>query len=215
MSDDRTTITPTENGPYLVTGCRDLRSYAGDKTFPSDGTVALCRCGGSKNKPFCDGTHKRNGFSSAKADDRVADKREDYVGKAITVHDNRGICAHAARCTDTLKSVFRQKEEPWIHPDAEAPSTIIATVRQCPSGALSYSIDGVEHRDHDEEPRILIAPNGPYAVKGGAVLEGVEWGEGASQEHFNLCRCGQSKNKPFCNGAHWYHHFDESAEAPG
>ena len=62
---------------------------------------------------------------------------------------------------------------------------------------------------------ILIAPNGPYAVKGGAELPGVEWGEGASREHFHLCRCGRSKNKPFCSGARWYHHFDEQAPPPG
>ena len=208
---DAPTINPTENGPYRVTGCRDLRSYAGDKTFASDGTVKLCRCGGSKNKPYCDGTHRTNGFSSAKADDRVAGARESYVGQAVTVHDNRGICAHAARCTDTLKTVFKQKEEPWIDPDAEAVDKVVATVQQCPSGALSYSIDGQEHRDRDAEPRILIAPNGPYAVKGGATVEGVVWGEGASQEHFALCRCGHSKNKPFCSGAHWHHQFDENA----
>ena len=88
---------------------------------------------------------------------------------------------------------------------------VVAAVTQCPSGALSYSIDGLEHRDRDGDPRILIAPNGPYAVKGGATVEGVTWGEGASHEHFTLCRCGQSTNKPFCSGAHWYHQFDEHA----
>ena len=51
--------------------------------------------------------------------------------------------------------------------------------------------------------------------RSGADLKDVEWGEGASREHFDLCRCGQSKNKPFCNGAHWHHHFDEHAPKPG
>jgi len=87
-------------------------------------------------------------------------------------------------------------------------------VKSCPSGALSCSVDGVEHRDQDREPVIFIAPNGSYAIMGGADLKGVEWGEGASREHFDLCRCGQSKNKPFCNGAHWLHHFDEHAPKP-
>ncbi len=49
---------------------------------------------------------------------------------------------------------------------------------------------------------VVIVPNGPYAVKGGADLQGADFGEGASREHFTLCRCGQSKNKPFCSGAH-------------
>ena len=182
-----------------------------DKQFESDGTVALCRCGNSKNKPFCDGTHASIGFSGDRAPDRVRDQRENYIGKAVTIHDNRGICAHAARCTSTLTTVFKYGQEPWVDPNGDTAEKIIATVNQCPSGALSYSLDGVEHRDRDREPVILIVPNGPYAIKGGAELEDVEWGTGASQEHFDICRCGHSKNKPFCSGAHWDHHFDEHA----
>ena len=203
------TIRLRENGPLVVTGCRMLKGLRDGKQYESEGTVALCRCGGSKNKPFCDGTHKTLGFSDAKESDRVPDKRENYVGARITIHDNRGICAHSARCTDTLTSVFRMRQEPWIDPDGANVDEIVATIAQCPSGALNYSIDGFEHRDRESEPTILVAPNGPYAVKGGAEMPGVERGEGASHEHFDLCRCGHSKNKPFCSGAHWYHHFDE------
>lgn len=210
---DKPTITPRENGPYLVTSCPPLKGMLDGKEYPTKGTVALCRCGGSGNKPFCDGTHAKNGFTSAKAEDRVPDKRDAYEGREVTIHDNRGICAHSARCTDTLKTVFRLGQEPWIDPNGDTVEKIASTVAQCPSGALSYSIDGVEHRDHDADRLVLVVPNGPYSVKGGAVVEGVTWGEGASQEHFTLCRCGQSTNKPFCSGAHWDHHFDEHAPA--
>ena len=86
----------------------------------------------------------------------------------------------------------------------------IAVITQCPSGALSYSVDGVEHRDREDDPMILIAPNGPYAIFGGADLRDVTWAEGASKEHFDLCRCGHSKNKPFCDGAHRDHPFDDA-----
>jgi len=208
------TITPKENGPYVVSDCPMLKGLLDGKQYASTGTIALCRCGGSKNKPYCDGTHGTIGFSSAKAADRVPDARENYAGEGITIHDNRGICAHSGRCTDSLASVFRLRQEPWIDPKGAAVEKIVAAVEQCPSGALSYSIDGVEHRDRQHDPEILIAPNGPYAIRGGADLQGCEWGEGASREHFDLCRCGQSKNKPFCSGAHWYHHFDEHAPAP-
>ena len=80
MSDDRpkTSIRPAENGPYLV---KSLENLAGkDGSLEIKPTMALCRCGGSSNKPFCDGTHATNGFSSAKQDDRVPDKRENYEG---------------------------------------------------------------------------------------------------------------------------------------
>ncbi len=205
------TIDPMKNGPYRVTNCETLKGLMDGKVYESAGTIALCRCGGSANKPYCDGTHGRIGFTDEKGADRLADKREDYDGDGITIHDNRGICAHAATCTDGLGSVFRFGQEPWIDPKGADAEKIIETVKQCPSGALGYSVDGVEQRDGESDPMILVVPNGPYAVRGGAELEQTAWGEGASRERLTLCRCGQSTNKPFCNGAHWNHHFDEHA----
>jgi CDGSH-type Zn-finger protein len=205
-------ITPNSNGPYRVTNLKTLEGFYGARSHSTPEAVKLCRCGDSQNKPFCDGSHRTNGFSDAKDPDRVADKRDDYVAKSITIHDNRGICAHAGRCTDGLKEVFRLKQEPWINPDAATAEQIAATIESCPSGALSYSIDGVEHRDGSPEPIVGYVPNGPYVVRGGgAVLKNVERGEGASTKRFALCRCGKSQNKPFCSGAHWHHHFDEHA----
>ncbi len=200
-------VTPTPDGPYLV---KDLETLA-NRNGPIEAkpTMALCRCGGSGNKPFCDGTHAKIGFSSAKLEGRVEDERENYEGEQITIHDNRGICAHAGRCTDGLPSVFRLKQEPWIDPDAGSRDGIIATVRRCPSGALSYSVDGIEHRDREGEPAIFVSPNGPYVVSGAPDLLDTVRAEGASTGHFTLCRCGGSKNKPFCDGTHWHQGFTD------
>jgi CDGSH-type Zn-finger protein len=206
-SEKKPSIKPTLDGPYVV---KDLKNLANRKgPIESKETMALCRCGGSANKPFCDGTHKKIGFSSAKLEGRVEDKRENYKGKKITIHDNRGICAHAGRCTDGLASVFRLNEEPWIHPDGASVEEIIATIQKCPSGALSYSVEDVEHRDRDSEPTIFVAPNGPYLVSGGPDLVDTPRAEGASKEHFTMCRCGGSKNKPYCDGTHWYNEFKD------
>ena len=200
-------ITPTPNGPYVI---KDLKNFANQKgPIATNETIALCRCGGSANKPFCDGTHAKNEFSSAKLEGHVEDKRENYQGKQITIHDNRGICAHSGYCTDNLAAVFHLNEEPWIHPDAASPDEIIVTIQKCPSGALSYSVDDVEHRDQKSEPTIFVSPNGPYNVSGGPELDDTTLGEGASEEHFSLCRCGGSKNKPFCDGTHWYIKFKD------
>ena len=204
-----------KNGPYVVKGLQNLESGANGESYEVKEVTALCRCGGSKNKPFCDGTHSKNGFTDDQADDRTPDKREDFAGDGVTVHDNRGICAHAGRCTDGLPSVFRLRKEPFIDATAAPADKIAEVIRTCPSGALSHSIDGVEHRDQDQPPGVVVVPGGPYAVRGGGQVEGVELAEGASREHFTLCRCGGSKNKPFCDGSHWNVNFDENAPREG
>jgi uncharacterized Fe-S cluster protein YjdI/CDGSH-type Zn-finger protein len=139
----------------------------------------------------------------------MADRRDDYVGAAITIHDNRGACAHAGLCTEQLKSVWRMDVEPWIDPDGAEAKAIIATIRQCPSGALSYTLGGVERRDQEGPPAIQVAKDGPYHVSGGVVLETESWGEGVTRERYALCRCGHSKNKPFCDGSHWSAKFTD------
>ena len=196
------TIECTTDGPYLVKGLENLRAPSGD-ALATKPVMALCRCGGSAKKPFCDGTHKKNGFSSAKVSDGSTDKRDDYRGKNITIHDNRAICAHAGRCTDGLASVFKYGSEPWIDPDGAQMQAIIETIQACPSGALSYSIDGVDDRDPRPEPGITVTKNGPYEVVGGVQLSDQPSHQGVSTGHYTLCRCGASKNKPFCDGTHW------------
>lgn len=206
-SNERPSIKPTPDGPYLVKNLQRFLNRKGAVEAPT--TMALCRCGASVNKPFCDGTHKKIGFSSAKLEGRVPDAREDYERENLTIHDNRGICAHAGRCTDGLASVFRMKQEPWIDPQGAPVEEIIETIQKCPSGALSYTLDGVEHRDREGPPAIFVSPNGPYLVTGVPELLDTPRAEGASREHFTLCRCGGSKNKPFCDGSHWYNGFSD------
>ena len=190
------------NGPYLVRGLEDLRDWRGNR-METKPVMALCRCGGSANKPFCDGTHQKNGFSGAKLPDRGVDKRESYPATRITIHDNRSICAHAGYCTDGLKSVFKYKQEPWIDPAGDTVDAIIETIHRCPSGALSYTLDGVAGEYPPRKPAITATKDGPYAVTGGARLLEQERAQGASTEHYTLCRCGGSRNKPFCDGTHW------------
>ncbi len=195
-----------KDGPYLVKNLEDYVNIKGE-VVASKPVTAFCRCGKSETKPYCDGMHSRIGFTDEKKEERVKDQRDTYVGQKITIHDNRGICSHAGFCTDNLPSVWRMRSEPWIDPDGAEIEEIIATIRKCPSGALSYTIDNVEHRDQDREPKLRMIPNAPYAIEGGIELKDVASLEGSSEEHRTLCRCGQSKNKPFCDGSHWYANF--------
>ena len=203
-------IMPVPNGPlYFINSqtpqkVENLQNSRGE-LISKIASVALCRCGGSKNKPFCDGTHGPLGFSSKnEGPPKTADRRKDYVGRKITVHDNRRICSHSAECLRHLESVFSLEERPWINPDRATVESVIDNVRKCPSGALSYSVDGLEHRDQiDRKPVIIVDKNGPYRIEGGIELVGIEnWAVGASKEHYTLCRCGASNNKPFCDGMH-------------
>lgn len=211
MSHDKDTRVPmielSENGPYVVKNLSTVRNSKGEN-LPTKDVVALCRCGGSSNKPFCDGTHAKIEFRSKNVADGSKDKRDNYVGSKITIHDNRAICAHAGLCTDGLPAVWRMGVEPWIDADGGEVDAIIKTVEKCPSGALSYSIENIEHRDQDREPMITVAQDGPYLVTGGINLD-VPRGQGASTEHYTLCRCGGSKNKPFCDGTHWHVKFKD------
>ena len=208
MNNEKPSIKAQKNGPLLV---KDLPKFTNSRgeTIAVKPTAALCRCGASKTKPFCDGTHTSIGFSDEKNESRIADKKDTYKGKSITIHDNRGICSHAGFCTDNLPGVFRMGTEPWIDPDAADIEEIKRVIRMCPSGALSYSENNTEVNDFGAKPEIHISFNGPYYVRGGVALKNESLGDGASQEHYTLCRCGKSGNKPRCDGAHWYAAFKD------
>lgn len=77
----------------------------------------------------------------------------DFKPKRITILDDRSICSHAEFCTDELKSVFRQHDTPWIAPDEADVEEIIATIGECPSGALGYAIDDAILSERGSTPR--------------------------------------------------------------
>lgn len=202
-------IEPKENGPYLVKNLQRLTNAEGADILPDKNVIALCRCGKSDNKPFCDGTHNKIGFSSA-TDNPTAGKWQDYVGNHITIHDNRHLCAHAGNCTHGLASVWRMGKEPWIEPDGADVEAIIAVIEQCPSGALSYSIGGKQIDQGTVADGISVSTNGPYHVSGEIALKDPSRDSDDTPGRYALCRCGASKNKPFCDGSHWDINFDDN-----
>jgi CDGSH-type Zn-finger protein/truncated hemoglobin YjbI len=210
------------NGPYLVTNAARMTNWLGEslEVLPQ---MALCRCGQSAMKPLCDGTHARVGFTDEKDPKRVSD-RDAYVGQQVTILDNRGTCQHSGYCTDRLASVFHLDEEPFVTPSGGRIDEILRAVRDCPSGALSLALDGREAREQvdyngQREPAIEISKDGPYRITGGIALIDADGdpeprNEAAPCEHYALCRCGHSQNKPFCSGMHWNVDFEDPVVDP-
>jgi len=186
------------------------------KIMDADGNVLppkpirlLCRCGVSKNKPYCDGTHSKIDFKGEKSEDRKPDRVTRYKGKEITVLDNRAVCSRDGSCYRMSPDVFIPSKFKWIKPDAASRDEIVNTIHHCPSGSLSY-LEGEERKDDwGSEPMIKIAKNGPFEVKGHIELEDDMDSQPESHEHYTLCRCGGSKNMPFCDGSHISNGFQD------
>ena len=222
LRDIQSTLPPgiqlAPDGPYLFTNVPVVTSWLG-VPIGAPPLVAMCRCGKSNAKPFCDGTHASTGFTDNKQDDRVPDRRDTYPSVQATILDNRGICQHSGFCTDRLPSVFHTDGDPFVSASGGRMDEVLRAVRACPSGALSYAFDGVEERgdvDHHDtrSASVEVSKDGPYRVRGGIPLvdaDGVDVqrNSGASREHYALCRCGHSLNKPFCSGMHWYVDFKD------
>ena len=188
-------------GPLVAKSVPRLTDASGTHLEPRP-VLALCRCGQSKKKPYCDGTHSDIGFSSEPPPDRTPDGVKLFKGKHIDVHYNRLLCSHAGECGSRLKSVFDTQRDPWIEPDNASADDIRDVVGACPSGALSWSEPGGSPQHiTPEAPGITIERDGPYRVTDIPLASGVQ-AEGSCPNKYVLCRCGASKNKPFCDGSH-------------
>ena len=201
MRKQKPTITVVKNGPYIVKGLEHFKDSKG-REIPPRPVMSLCRCGASKNKPYCDGSHAKLGFVGAKDPNRVPQKINEWKGKRITIVDNSDVCCRDRSCVNNLPKVFEEE-----NPDAATVKEIIETIKKCPSGALTYKMGGRHCQAFNREPAITIAKNGPLKVVGGIRLKDEKKSQPACPEHYTLCRCGNSRNKPFCDGSHLDVHF--------
>jgi CDGSH-type Zn-finger protein/uncharacterized Fe-S cluster protein YjdI len=139
---------------------------------------------------------------------RVGDTDE-IEGAGLTLLYEGKKCIHARFCVTGAPKVFLANVPgPWIHPDAMDVESLVAIAHACPSGAIRYRRkDG--HPDEHAPPVNLLAirESGPYAVRGELSIDGAPSGFRAT-----LCRCGASKNKPYCDGSHHEVSFSASGE---
>lgn len=205
-------ITVIKNGPLKLESDGQIMQRDGAPVATKK-LAMLCTCGKSRGKPYCDGTHAAAGFVS----DREIETEilQEYPGKEITVYFNRSICSGAGSCVRKLPSVFKSGDgSHWIYPDNDTVENIIERVKGCPSGALAYSLGGEVVVDEREEEKITIAKDGPLHVEG-VTLENKPHPTHCSDSKFSLCRCGYSKNKPFCDYSHAENGWHEDDEWEG
>jgi CDGSH-type Zn-finger protein len=188
--------------PYIIIGDPKCTNSKGED-IELGHMSTLCRCGESSRKPFCDGTHSKVGFAGTKDPDRREDRVVEFKGKEITIYDNRGVCSADGACVRMSPKVFQKDKKPdWIFPDEGSVRLTVETIEKCPSGALSYSLGSQRIQDLDREPAIKIAKNVPLEFVGYITLIDDQGSKPESKEHYTLCRCGASKNKPFCDNSH-------------
>jgi CDGSH-type Zn-finger protein len=207
-------------GPYLVYGDvplvrkkklvsedNDALTWEKTEVIDSEDTYALCRCGQSKSKPFCDGTHARIGFEGTEtADSRpFVDQQIILEGHGISVRRVGSLCMHAAFCVGHVRRIpamMRDSEDPDIR------AHVIGLIEHCPSGSYTYAL---EDDDDPIEPDLGVAIAvteeerelaGALWVTGGIPIHRADGEPCETRNRVTLCRCGQSQNKPFCDGTH-------------
>lgn len=129
-----------------------------------------------------------------------------YTNGEITVIWKQHKCIHSAVCFKSLPNVFDPRKRPWIRMDAASTAQIKETVSKCPSGALSFEWNQETHEaaieDVEKPAAMHITPNGPILMKGPVEVKDAKGNKTVYNDMIALCRCGASKNKPFCDGSH-------------
>ncbi len=134
---------------------------------------------------------------------KAPDVERRYRTDQIVVSWEPKRCIHAANCIRGLPGVFRPQDRPWVHVDAATADEIAAVVMTCPTGALHFErVDGGPQEPEPEEATIVPWPNGPLFVRGKLRIMGADGRLIREDTRAALCRCGQSGNKPFCDGSH-------------
>jgi CDGSH-type Zn-finger protein len=210
---DEQQITVAEGGPYIVKGAVPITSktpimseHGEPLTWKTQGatetkpTVALCRCGESSNKPYCDGTHASIEWDDS--DNAPAggydDRAKSYGGDGMEVFDDRPLCVHAGFCGNTVTNVWKMAVKTG---DSQIRAQAMAMIERCPSGALTYAVDG-EVIEPDLPAEVAVTPDGPLWVSGGITVTRTDGTQLETRNRVTLCRCGQSASKPLCDGSH-------------
>ena len=213
-------ITIAENGPYEVSGDLPVTieiitpneegfswDWVEGRSFSLKSNNCLCRCGHSKTKPFCDGSHSRIHFNGNETALRAPfnDQAERSDGPTMELSDVESLCAFARFCDPEGKiwSLIEQTDNPKVH------DLVIREAMHCPSGRLVLQDKRTSKEIEQTLPPSIgivedpaLGCSGPLWVRGGITIESHDGTEYERRNRVTLCRCGVSSNKPFCDGSH-------------
>jgi CDGSH-type Zn-finger protein len=207
-----------KDGPYLASGAIPLteqvvrtddegcpRAWSEGHRYPTQERYALCRCGSSGDKPYCDGTHARIGFDGRETASRETylDQAKETTGPELDLTDAHPLCVHAGFC-DRAGGTWSLVER---SDDPHARQIAIEEVHCCPSGRLAAWDKQGQPLEPELEPSIGVVTDqngvgGPLWVRGGIPIESADGDVYEVRNRVTLCRCGRSANKPFCDGRH-------------
>ncbi|MFA7496941.1 MAG: CDGSH iron-sulfur domain-containing protein [Acidithiobacillus sp.] len=210
----------TKNGPYIVSGAIPLSKeiigtnatgesvrWEKRQKYPSQDQYALCRCGHSKNKPFCDGSHAKTDFDGTEAANRKSyiDQAKSFRGPNLSLTDVESLCAFARFC-DPCGQVWHLVNET---DNPQKRKHFVSQSCDCPSGRLvAWDNNTGKPIEPEYVPSIALiedpskACSGPIWLRGGVQLVGADSFAYEVRNRMTLCRCGASQNKPFCDGTH-------------
>jgi CDGSH-type Zn-finger protein len=218
-SNSRFRIKVVKNGPYIASGGIPLTDqmitlddegqclgWRETKRYPEQKNYSLCRCGHSKNKPFCDSSHKQAAFdgSETASHQPYSDQCQKYSGPTLDLTDARPLCVHAGFCDRDggTWDLVSHSDNP------EARKTAIEEGCTCPSGRLVIWDKQGNLLEPVLEPSIGLVqlPTAEFTstiwVRGGIPVVSANGETYEIRNRVTLCGCGKSSNKPFCDGTH-------------
>lgn len=221
-------IKVTEDGPYAVSGDVPLvrmeivTNEAGESVewreierLDAPRRYSLCRCGKSHTKPFCDYTHAEIGFDGTETagHESYIEQSVSIDGPGVFLRDARKLCAEARYCDRAggLWNIVNDCADPQVRELARD------MAEKCPSGRYTLcDADTEEMCEPPLEPSIALVEDpalgvsGPLWVRGGIPIFDADGEPYEVRNRVTLCRCGESKNKPFCDGSHIAAKFTDS-----
>ncbi|MDD5162646.1 MAG: CDGSH iron-sulfur domain-containing protein [Candidatus ainarchaeum sp.] len=214
-------IVVSKDGPYLVSGglplVREIAvpdseghpvKWVKGKVFPAKGDYALCRCGQTEKKPFCDGTHTKIGFDGTETASRkeFLKQAEKISGSGLVLFDAPELCAGAGFCHSKEGDTWNLTKE---SDNFKSKKIAIQQACDCPAGRLvACEKKTGKPIEPDFKPGISITKwqgekfPGPFWIKGGVPIESHDGKKYETRNRVTLCHCGKSRNKPFCDGSH-------------